>query len=42
MITRGGGDHAASERNEFDAVKTEVKNMKEDIKKMRDDASVAG
>ena len=30
--TRGGGDHAASERNEFDAVKTEVKNMKEDIK----------
>ena len=32
MITRGGGDHAASERNEFDAVKTEVKNMKEDIK----------
>ena len=34
MITRGGGDHAASERNEFDAVKTEVKNMKEDIKKI--------
>ena len=32
LITRGGGDHAASERNEFDAVKTEVKNMKEDIK----------
>ena len=32
MITRSGGDHAASERNEFDAVKTEVKNMKEDIK----------
>ena len=32
MITRGGGDHAASLRNEFDDVKTEVKNMKEDIK----------
>ena len=30
--TRGGGDHAASQRNEFDDVKTEVKNMKEDIK----------
>ena len=34
MITRGGGDHAASERNEFDAVKTEVKKMKEDMKKI--------
>ena len=32
MITRGGGDHAASLRNEFDDVKTEVKNMTEDIK----------
>ena len=32
LITRGGGDHAASLRNEFDDVKTEVKNMKEDIK----------
>ena len=32
MITRCGGDHAASLRNEFDDVKTEVKNMKEDIK----------
>ena len=32
MTTRGGGGHAASERNEVDAVKTEVKNMKEDIK----------
>ena len=32
MITRGGGDHAASPRNDFDDVKTEVKNMKEDIK----------
>ena len=32
MITRGGGGHAASLRNEFDDVKTEVKNMKEDIK----------
>ena len=32
MITRGGGDHAASERNEFDALKTEVRDMKEDIK----------
>ena len=32
LITRGGGDHAASLRNEFDDVKTEVKNMTEDIK----------
>ena len=33
MITRGGGDHAASQRNEFDDVVTEFKNMKEDIMK---------
>ena len=32
LSPRGGGGHAASERNEVDAVKTEVKNMKEDIK----------
>ena len=31
--TRGGGDHAASQRNEFDDVVTEFKNMKEDIMK---------
>ena len=33
LITRGGGDHAASQRNEFDDVVTEFKNMKEDIMK---------
>ena len=31
--TRGGGDHAASQRNEFDDVVTEFQNMKEDIMK---------